>query len=1822
MYFVDSSGHTFFQQSFNYNPVGYEYYKNKYIFWIDNKDHSYCSVNNYYIRPIYILTDRQVSALEIRAGSAMFALLSSRNVVQKFKNCVISIDESDFKSVLHFDESWTRNENAANNDNDDTNDNNDNNKNVNDIIELPVLSVSNGEETKTTKYVYPFYVVTTSSEVGSFMTNILIKASYRNNSGKDDEFTSYEYCYITVGAEFNEESEILYINGQNMGVRLPHEILRAVYEGSYINGEFDEELYNEKLKEYLLEYMQIRGEIGNYNSAIQSLKWFGWGDKLELVSLLETDNQFMIQFVRDYFDTSSDILDSFKHFVNSTMLSLIAWENKETGKYNDYDLNKDFIGENQPELENLFDKQIAVKYGGVGEETYYYRSYYNFVIGELLYKLSALRYYYEHFFLPVHLSIHNASLHHKVYANDIKMICSASEHITEPIVKMGIWTDPYVEFPMNNEIWLTEQVHYVDELFNEWKFDDIDAYSKNREIYYIHDTCANIPIKFINYTTDENSNIIYNDEALHVHLLLEKITSEDDNILYVNTPINLYNDILHIYDITDHEIDLNDTRISYSNDEGRTYSTYFYGINSLKEILINDKTSTVELSKSNDDYVILYNGELITIKDEPQYIHIKDDNDKLIRVTYIPGLNEIHEDVLGAGAECNIVEFDTILLRVRIPNDRISKCTIETIIETSDKTNSITSDITSDITIRYSPSSDVFYESDFTFNSAHDEYNDLVIYPKMFNNVYTDSTTNVHGKKLTNKNIDITYFINSKFRLRMLVNNTWHSYEFTLRMPDINIDFGRLIYKYYDDELKYSTRFNQLNKLTPDTLGFNAFMHEPQLTRVNDINFLENFLRYINISTARYIDGNIIPTNEFCQYIDVMITDDYTGETHSQRIYINNENIGQDLVVPRKYFNYDILFYLFLDPNMLYVFAETGNNNTYEVLGTNTETFIYETNNPAQSNDVNEYIPYNDPNNYKVFKYNPVTNRYEVSVSTAVSPSGTLEFHVKESLRSDSSSLSQQYIETHAITNKYKYLNQIHVYDLYRLNDHTGDNILFLQNNIDMMYHGIRFTHDNFLSGNLIHISGNTNNLILNSDVRSTDSKSFESSLDKVDDSTIYDSYVNTFDDLTIYSAYEGDWIQTLNLDDDDAIMPSGYVYYEQVNDGKPIGIYTTSSISIIGNEKQFAYVVTNGEQEYSYEHIDVKTFDELNNILTSKDSKITKINNDSYADAPTEETSVYTLKNNDGSLYIERDNINSPNTPVMYKVEIVKKLRNSDEGIVINPTHSEYYNEISKYFKGDPSVNDNADTYEMRIRFFSRINKVINNIQHIYTGNAEYNNGVYTTTINNRHVILTPFYSGFDKSYDKLFNHHTLINQPGFDWIDINDLDDTIQNINYNDENDYINILDINDVHNSDEYKNDDDIAHILSYRKLMILNVTTRLINSVKNYEHTNIFDDYSDKYKNDHSNDNISITFKINSNQNDSDNNDVKIKTILRAKYSENGKDHYEYYDDIFSINGILKSKTDASGNDTCYIDCELGNEPFINHRLIDVETNETIIRKYDEFIVFFVIVPNEINNNKEFEIDINPDIRLVYKDYDMLEYPSDSFKNYNYEGDEFVDYVINDTTYKYGDCRDSEQVIKLYNEFFKERTILKLDEYNINSIDAVDELNIDKNLVEYDMYLMHDIKNWYIVYISKDTCDKSMALYDYVADDDMVFVSETGQQYKLVRTASVKKFLINRYIYSSKNGKYHFNTDDIIVGKVLNNERLPIDIFKSSKWELTPVSFAVDKNAHTSTSNIDMCIFDVPMYNDEYVKGYYDVTYRYSLDRNSTQQYKKYGTIRIG
>ena len=1759
MYFVDSTGHTFYQMSFKYDPIGFEFYQNKYTFWVDNKDHSYCSINNYYIRPIYILLDHKAKELEIIADSQIFTLISSTTVAENFAESIrqLELDEEEF---IYFDE--------------------ENNKSTksdlhldaerNDILELEVLS-SDGSDEPITKYMYPFYVIANSPVPGTFFTNILIYAKYVDSTDTEQE----EWCPITVGGEFNEENEILYINGLNMGVRLPHEIIRSVYNASYNNDVFDEDLYNEKLKEYLIEYMSIRGEIGNYRSAINSLKWFGWGNKVELVSLLKTDNQFMTQFIRDYFDTNSDIIESFKHFINSTLLSLVIWENKETGEYDTYDLNADFMGENQPLLEDLFNKTIPVLYGGVGEETYYYKTYYNFIFGELLFKISALKYYYEKYFLPVHLSIHNASLHHKVYTNDIKMLNRSSMNIAEPIIKMGLWKDNFVEFPKDNEIWLTEQIHIIDKQYNEWNLEDIIKESEKYDYYYLHDTCGNIPIKFINYE---------NEPQMHVHMIFEKLTSDNDNVLYINNKINLFTDSIEVYDVTKRKIDINNTFISYSQDNGKTYSPFFLGLNTVNDILntYNKKDFDIKNDENGQHYIEI-NDEKIYLSDEEQTLYFGDDNNQYYII--VPSLDKVNIDLFNNLGDCTVTYHKDVLLRLRIENDRIYKCNIIK--------NDVITDVTNDITIMYSPTSEVFYESDFIFNpNDADKYLSFVLYPKMFNNSPTDIIYNRYGENLTNKKIDITYFINNRFRLRMLVNNKWHDYEFVVKMPDIQIEFGKLIYKYYDDELKFYTRFNQLNELTDTTLRFNAFMHEPRMTRINHVNFMEDFLKYLKISNARYIDGNMIPTNEFYYYIDVNFIDE-DGIEYKQRIYITNNDYGNDLIIPRKYFNYDMIYYLFLDSNMLYIFGEERINNIYDVIAIEGSTLIYDNDFDDFNDNHDNANFYIDVNNYKRFIYNSETNQYETDTSR-----GVVSFNINESLRSDFNTFTSKYIETHSITNNYKYLNQIHVYDLYRLNSHEGNNLIALQNNIDLMYHGIRFTHKSFLSENTISIVGNTNNLITNSDERINNNKSFLSDLYESDDKTsysYYSNYINTYDDLVIYSAYEGDWIRPLGtIEGDDIIEPTGYVYYEMIDrNGTPTGQYTTESINVVTDN-----IMTYFDSDYTEEYKDFEKLEDFKSWLY--DDNVTYVKND---------TEYYILHNaiHNNKLYIERNNVDDTTTNLYYTVELVEQHKISKEEKIINPTYSEYKNIIEESLVNGPESTNYEYLYKLRIRTFIESHRLVSNIQRIYEGEAECVNDVYSVNINGTNIKLLPFYAEYDGNHDVLFNVKSLIQQPGIDWIDINDIDETIYDLTDLDmDDDYIELTDINnDI-------TDEDIRSLLNHRKILILNITSRLLNSVHAYEETMSFKDYVLNIK-DNDITTIPLTFKINNNVIDTDDN-VTIKTVIRCRY-KNKNDIYEYdfYDNVLNINTLLINE-----NDEYHINCSSGEDSYITHVM---ESGEEIM--YDNFTVFFVLIPNTTETDTEFAITFNPRITLVYNDYDILEYPNDSFdSSLNYNGDNYVTYKINDTVYKYGDCREVKSVVDLYNEFFDSKTVVFNSDYQFTNIECNDQLNIDKNNVEYDMYLMHNTKDWYILYISKDTCDKTLALYDYEpSKKEIIFITD-NHQYKLVHNSSTKKFLINRYVYSSANGKNHFNVNDIIVGKVLNNERLPIDIFKTQKWEMAPVSIDVDKKLTTSTSNIDMCIFDAPTYNNEYVKGYYDVTYRYTLDRISTQQHKKYGTIRIG
>lgn len=459
MEFIDHTGHIFSQKSYDEKPIGYEFEQNKYIFWVDNEYSTNLSVNTYYVKPIRLLLKKGVKAISINLESSIFSLISSKKIQENIDNDLhVELSESlDFKQSLSLDDLY--------------------------IIE---------DQTNT---FVPFYITCYSTSESSWTTQLLITVKYSDGS--------LDYCPITIGAVFQDESEELVINGKNMGISLPKSIIDAVYQHSIYSDTADEHLYNEKIKEYLMNYMQIKGECGNFRSAINSLKWFGWGDKISLIHLLQTDNDIISQYIRNTFDITNDTLSSFNTFKSSTLIDLIIKENQETENQYDFDFTKDFWGENTPILEDLFDKVVEKKYDE--QDITFYAQYYQYSKIEIALKLSCLRYYYNKYFLPIHLGIHNASIEHKCYTNDIKLFSYPFTKICEQ-PQLCDDNGIIVKFPTNSIQYLYTSQHYVDENYNEFTNTKEIGESTNENIYAINELCVAIPIKIESTEPDKVLN--------------------------------------------------------------------------------------------------------------------------------------------------------------------------------------------------------------------------------------------------------------------------------------------------------------------------------------------------------------------------------------------------------------------------------------------------------------------------------------------------------------------------------------------------------------------------------------------------------------------------------------------------------------------------------------------------------------------------------------------------------------------------------------------------------------------------------------------------------------------------------------------------------------------------------------------------------------------------------------------------------------------------------------------------------------------------------------------------------------------------------------------------------------------------------------------------------------------------------------------------------------------------------------------------------------------------------------------------------------------
>ena len=452
MEFIDHTGHIFTQKSYNEYPVGYEFETLPYIFWLNGQYTRNLSIDNYYMLPIRPLVENSrngaIKAVSIKCNSNIFKLVASKRI-QEQQSLTIELKENsdDFKSEL---------------------------------VLTDILQVKDDEFT-----MLPFYIIGNSPEEGTFSTTILISIYYENDV--------QVYCPITVGGVWVDEIEQLQINASNMGVNLPKDIIRAVYQTSLVNDKLDTTLYNDKVKEYLINYMSIKGECGSTNSVINSLKWFGYGDKITIDKLVRTDNDLYNQYVHDNLSLNNDMIKGFEHFINTSLFTLVIKENEDIDNI-PFNFDEDFYGENNPDTQSLFDKLIESRYDE--NDIAFYKPYYEFTLQEMFLKLSCLQYYYQKYFLPVHVAIYSASIQHKEYCNDIKFTIKPFNKICSNLVILND-ADVNVKFPEDNNIYFYNQNHYIDELYNE--FTDYEYLGNNTDmsIYYTDDICFSIPMTIL-----------------------------------------------------------------------------------------------------------------------------------------------------------------------------------------------------------------------------------------------------------------------------------------------------------------------------------------------------------------------------------------------------------------------------------------------------------------------------------------------------------------------------------------------------------------------------------------------------------------------------------------------------------------------------------------------------------------------------------------------------------------------------------------------------------------------------------------------------------------------------------------------------------------------------------------------------------------------------------------------------------------------------------------------------------------------------------------------------------------------------------------------------------------------------------------------------------------------------------------------------------------------------------------------------------------------------------------------------------------------------
>jgi hypothetical protein len=244
-----------------------------------------------------------------------------------------------------------------------------------------------------------------------FKTNILFMTDTEGefhdfltiDSGEPENF---EFAVDAYG-----EDERLPIDVANLGFEIPKQFQRAVYETNLRDESEDHILLNRKWKELLIEYWNVLANKGSYDSLINSIKFFEYGDLVKISEywryIDNFDNELLVgrdleQLLSEEIKQYLDVLTK-TTYIGLNML-VNGFSEGDYVKYPEGTLQLDpdkFIPEPVPQLEYL-----ALKWS----------------IDDLTLKMTLLANYFSTYFMPIHLDLIHATVDRLVFTNCIKIL--------------------------------------------------------------------------------------------------------------------------------------------------------------------------------------------------------------------------------------------------------------------------------------------------------------------------------------------------------------------------------------------------------------------------------------------------------------------------------------------------------------------------------------------------------------------------------------------------------------------------------------------------------------------------------------------------------------------------------------------------------------------------------------------------------------------------------------------------------------------------------------------------------------------------------------------------------------------------------------------------------------------------------------------------------------------------------------------------------------------------------------------------------------------------------------------------------------------------------------------------------------------------------------------------------------------------------------------------------------------------------------------------------------------------------------------------------